>query len=168
MASRGLKRAVRPAPRSGEQARRALVERVLACNDVGGCAQQALDWLAREGVRQAMCLIPDSAKRLAAVAAVGLPAARSRGLEIDRVAAEIARLDGAKRPITLRRKGSWGALFGSLGLTGEVAHATPLWVDGPEGGWAGLIVTSAVRPRNRADVRWGAETLARKLGLLLA
>jgi PAS domain S-box-containing protein len=146
------------------EARLALLEFLLASDDVAECAERALEWLIEHaGLRQAVCLGVDAEeKRLVGLAAFGIPSLKLEGLSVE--------LDTSEHPLIRAFSGAYPAVIPGDGveppLPGAGAESllgVPLrGLEDKQDVPAGLLL---VRPRygvNR-EVRWLAEILGHKL-----
>src|SRR5579864_2895855 len=72
-------------PRASTEAKLALSEFFLPCDDIVQCAERSLEWLGEYvGVDQSLCLAVDPArKRLIGLAACGLPHADVQGISVE-------------------------------------------------------------------------------------
>jgi PAS domain S-box-containing protein len=143
------------------EARLALAEFLLGCDDRTECAQWALDWLAAHtGMRHGLCLIPDSEKsRLVALAGYGLPPARIAKFSISLEQREhpyVAALAGGE-PRELALNG-----HERITILPSRAPALMLPLPGAERGGedrVGLLVVSPGAPDLAREGRWLASIL---------
>jgi PAS domain S-box-containing protein len=141
-----------------------LAEFLSTSDDVGECAQFAVEWLARNArLDHVLCAAASSnMKQLVAVAGFGISPSRLGRFSIDIADPQhplMAMLAGG-RPISLNGEGPphpWRTVFGK----GHVLPLPlPLHERAPES-WAGLLLTSPVT--DGEDVLWCARLLGSKL-----
>ncbi len=167
-----------PQPRGGvgSRARLALVDALLAEQEVRPCAVLALRWLARHtGVERGLCAVVESESgRLVGLTGIGLPlsAVDSFSLELnDRTHPLIVALAGSE-PVAFRGQGLRQPLDTPLGS--DPFLAVPLAGQGESGDIGpGLLLLAGMNPLSETaeateeDVRWAAEVLGVRLQSLL-
>ncbi|HEV8310757.1 MAG TPA: ATP-binding protein [Methylomirabilota bacterium] len=150
------------------EAKLALVEFFLGCEDVRQCAQRALEWLVEHSeVKQALCAAvdPDLA-RLTGVAGHGFPAARVARFAVDLDARDnpLVSALGAGQPVAFPADGADVGRRPSTPFGPAAFLAVPLWAPvGDEQVPAGLLLASPVSAEVTRGVRWVAEVLGHRL-----
>ena len=152
------------------EARLALAEFLLGCDDVAECAQWALDWLgAQTDARQVVCLLTDKERtQLVAIAGYGLPASRlpKLAIELDQREHPLVAALARGEPVELTLNGSSGRtpvmrLFGR-----GTFLAIPL-MDGRKSEDAhGLLLVNPRAPDVVREGAWLADNLGPKLARL--
>jgi PAS domain S-box-containing protein len=164
-----------PQPRGGvgSRARLALVDALLAEQEVRPCAVLALRWLARHaGVERGLCAVVESESgRLVGLTGIGLSLSSvdSFSLELnDRTHPLIVALAGSE-PVAFRGQGLRQPLDTPLGT--DPFYAVPLAGQGESGdAGSGLLLLAGIDPKSETaeeDVRWAAEVLGVRLQSLL-
>ena len=153
---------------SQPEARLALAEFLLGCDEPSECAQWTLDWLGEQiGVRQALCLVPDDdLTQLVVLAGYGITPSRLHRFTVS--------LDQRDNPIIAALDAGKATLLSSNGralpsfLNGPVT-AVPLGSgDSSVDRAPGLLLVTPPASEGTRDVVWVAELLGTKLGKLLA
>jgi signal transduction histidine kinase len=152
------------------EARLALAEFLLGCDDVGECAQRALDWLgAHTEARHAVCLLADQDRtHLVAMAGYGLPASRLAKLAIDLEQREHPLVAALTRgePVELTLNGSSGRTR-VMRLFGRGAFLAIPLMDGRKSEDAyGLLFVNPMAPDIAREGAWLADILGPKLSRL--
>jgi signal transduction histidine kinase len=169
-----------PAPQSrggvGSRARLALVDALLAEQEIRPCAVLALRWLARHtGVERGLCAVVESESgRLVGLTGIGLSLSSVDSFSLDlndRTHPLIVALAGSE-PVAFRGKGLRQPLDTPLGT--EPFYAVPLAGQGESGDiGSGLLLLGGMQPASgisdtmEEDVRWAAEVLGVRLQSLL-
>jgi PAS domain S-box-containing protein len=159
-----LRTSPRASPGEITDARLALAEFLLGCDDRSECAQWALDWLAAHtGMRQGVCLMPDAdAARLVAVAGYGVSAGRLEKFSIaleQRDHPYVAALtSGQPRELTLN-----GHERSSLLPSRAPTLILPVGGLEPASDAAGLLVVSPRIPLVVREAHWVAQVIGPKL-----
>jgi PAS domain S-box-containing protein len=154
-------------PGGEPEARLALAEFLLGCEEASECAQWALDWLAEQmGLRQALCLVPDDdVTQLVPLAAYGVAHARLHRLTVS--------LDDRDDPLVRALDGNGSVVLPSNGrsarLLGGPLIAVPLaGADTGSDRTPGLLVLTPPSAELAREAAWVADVLGIKLGKLLA
>jgi PAS domain S-box-containing protein len=162
----------------GSRARLALVDALLAEQDVRPCAVLALRWLARHsGVERGLCaVVENETGRLVGLTGIGLSLSSVDSFAVDlndRTHPLIGVLAGSE-PVAFRGQGLRQPLDTPLGA--EPFYAVPLAGQGESGDLgdlgAGLLLLSGIDPTaetaemSEEDVRWAAEVLGVRLQAL--
>ncbi len=150
----------------------ALAEALLVSNDLGDCAQRALEWLSRVvGVARALCLVVPvtDSTQLMPVASIGIPAARVRRfrLNLEERDHALVRAMLGPEPVTFGGSNGSRAERPSTPLGDMTFLALPLLgLDAGQDLPAGLVLLTQPRENAAADVRWLAHLLGPRLAAL--
>ena len=157
-----------PQARGGvsSRVRLALVDALLAEQEVRPCAVLTLRWLARHaGIERGLCAVVESESgRLVGLTGVGLTLAAVDAFALD--------LNDRTHPLIVALAGTEPVAFRGMGprqpldtpLATEPFHAVPLVGPGENGDiGSGLLLLSGVEPAAEEDVRWAAEILGVRL-----
>jgi signal transduction histidine kinase len=144
-----------------------LLEGLLAAGDPTRCAQRALSWLQRRGVRRGVCLAAyaDGEPRLLPVASLGVSGERIERFSVD--------LELEDHPLTRALLASGPSLIASNGIgatplgRGDV-QAIPLAPLHPRDLPAGLLLVAPPSPTLTREARWLGRVLGPRLAALIA
>jgi signal transduction histidine kinase len=150
----------------GSRVRLALVDALLAEQEVRPCAVLTLRWLARHAsIERGLCAVVESESgRLVGLTGVGLTLAAVDAFALD--------LNDRTHPLIVALAGTEPVAFRGMGprqpldtpLATEPFHAVPLAGAGEYGDiGSGLLLLSGVEPAAEEDVRWAAEVLGVRL-----
>jgi signal transduction histidine kinase/PAS domain-containing protein len=151
-------------PGASAEAKLALVEFLLGCDDLGTCAQHSVEWLARYvGTKQAMCAALDAdPNRLFGISSQGMSSARAVEFVLDLGDRKHALVDALHReqPTYFPR----GPKQPRTPLGDVSFHALPLAARRTEGDQAvGLLLVSATSGQVNSETAWVADVLGEKL-----
>ncbi len=155
-------------PAASAEARLALAEFLLGCEDVAECARRALEWLGTHSpVKRALCAtVEPDLTRLVGVAGYGVPRSWVTGFSVDLQARDHPLVDvlAEGRAVTFPANGRDAARRGVSPLGTAPYLAIPLHApDGKRPVLVGVLLATPVRPEVTRDARWLAAVLSQKL-----
>ncbi len=156
------------APAAGAEARLALVEFLLECDDPAECAQAAVEWLGEHaGVRQAVCALVDAgATRLRGTAGYGVaPGKVARfGVDLETRDHPLVSVLAGSRPVFFRPARAGRRRHPPTPLGGVAFHAVPLGaLEVSDRLAVGLLLAVNGSEEVGADLRWAAQVLGHRL-----
>ena len=160
----------RRVPAASSEERLHLLEFLLATNDIGECAERAVEWLATHaGVRHALCAVVDpNSTHLVGLAGHGLGsfATTDFKLELDQrshpIVVALTRLQPAVLPVnghSAENAGIPAVPYLAVPLHGPVVDEEPR---------LGLLLVNPVLPRTVREARWVADVLGPRIAHLRA
>ncbi len=155
--------AVPPASASTLEARLALAEFLLGCEDLPELVQRSLEWIREHGgVSAAACLVLDTrSNRLATQASFGLPEReRGFGLELEDRTSPLAGALFNRRPRVFERDKRSAPLFSRYPRYAAVPLYGLLQAEDVP---IGLLLYAPVNAENMRDARWLADLLGHRL-----